>query len=60
MPIKLDMGRKRSFGEKVGRELMGLGPKLALIVFVFWFCITVLPDIITQMLLDQLNSLPRP
>ncbi len=54
------MRRKRTSGEKLGREVIGLGPKLALIAFVFWFCITVLPDIITQMFLDQLNPSPRP
>ncbi len=54
------MERERTSGRKTGGEWGGLAIKLALIILVFWFCFTILPDILTRMFMDQLNTPTRP
>ena len=54
------MERERTSGRKLGMEWVGLAIKLALIVLVFWFCFTILPDILTRMFVDHLNTPMRP
>ena len=52
------MKRKRTFGEKLTRELTIAGFKLALAVVAFWFCLSVLPDILYAMFMDTLATPP--
>jgi len=54
------MRRKKSFGEKLTTELIGVGIKVVFLIFVFWFCFTVLPDILTPLFLDQIDNAAQP
>ena len=46
---------RRSFGDKLARELIRLGVKLVFIIAVLWFGFFVLPDILTAVFLDALD-----
>ncbi len=41
--------RRKNFGERLTREMLRVLLTLAFLVLVFWFCLLMLPDILTEM-----------
>jgi hypothetical protein len=54
------MRREKTFGEKLAGGLIEATLKLALVVIVFWFCLTVLPEVLYAMFMDTLRETTAP
>ena len=48
--------RRRSFGERPKKELIGLGISLVFLVIAIWLALRVFPGIFTKMFQDAINS----
>ena len=49
------MARRKSFGEKLTKELIRLAVTVVFLIVVGWFCFFVLPDLLTGMFMDNLD-----
>jgi hypothetical protein len=54
------VARRKSFGEKLARELRWLPIALVFLLAIGWFCFFVLPDIITEIFRDALGLPTKP
>jgi hypothetical protein len=48
--------RRRSFGERLKKELVGLGISLVFVLIVIWLALYVFPDLFTEMFQDAIKS----